>query len=152
VSYVRRVLVRNEKLRYATKLHWTVFVPGLLFLVPGAIVAFTLWKTGTKSPLLVLVAISLILVASVLLLEEWFQRWTTEIAVTSKRVIYKRGFIRRRTIEMNLDKVESVDVNQSVLGRLLGYGDIMIRGVGIGLEPLRHIDHPIRFRTHVTAG
>jgi hypothetical protein len=50
-----------------------------------------------------------------------------------------------------MDKVESVDVDQSVLGRLLDYGDITIRGTGVGIEPLRGIGAPLEFRNHVTA-
>jgi hypothetical protein len=52
---------------------------------------------------------------------------------------------------MHLDKVESVDVDQSLLGRILNYRDLTARGVGIGLEPLKNIDNPIEFRNHVTA-
>ena len=82
----------------------------------------------------------------------WFERWVTEIAVTNMRIIFKRGFIRRHTIEMNMDKVESVDVGQTLLGRLFNYGDITVRGTGSGFEPLRRIDDPLRFRSHVSAG
>ena len=60
----------------------------------------------------------------------WFIRWITEIAVTDRRVIYKRGFITRHTEEMNMDKVESVDVDQSILGRLLDYGTVHVIGTG----------------------
>jgi uncharacterized membrane protein YdbT with pleckstrin-like domain len=81
----------------------------------------------------------------------WFKRWTTELAVTNRRIIYKRGFIRRHTIEMNMDKVESVDVDQSFWGRILNYGTIVVHGTGGGLEPLRRIDSPIEFRNRVTA-
>jgi uncharacterized membrane protein YdbT with pleckstrin-like domain len=81
---------------------------------------------------------------------EWFERWTTEIAITDRRIIFKRGFIRRDTIEMSVEKVESVDVNQSLLGRLLDYGNITIRGTGTGFAPLRSIDSPLDFRSHVT--
>ena len=62
----------------------------------------------------------------------WFHRWTTETDVTNLRVVHKTGFIKRRTFEMSLDKVESVDVNQSILGRILNYGDVTICGVGEG--------------------
>ena len=55
------------------------------------------------------------------------------------------------TIEMHLDKVESIDVDQSIMGRILNYGTIIIRGVGVGIEPLPNIDSPIAFRNHVTA-
>ena len=54
----------------------------------------------------------------------WFHRWTTETDVTNLRVVHKTGFIKRQTFEMSLDKVESVDVNQSILGRIFNYGDV----------------------------
>ena len=60
----------------------------------------------------------------------WFIRWITEIAVTDRRVIYKRGFITRHTVEMNMDKVASVDVDQSILGRMLDYGTVHVIGTG----------------------
>jgi len=85
-----------------------------------------------------------------LLFSAWFRRHTTEIAVTNRRIIYKRGFISRQTVEMQMDKVESVDVNQTVWGRIFGYGEIQIHGVGGDIEPLRNIDAPIEFRNHVT--
>jgi uncharacterized membrane protein YdbT with pleckstrin-like domain len=66
-------------------------------------------------------------------------------------VIYKCGFIRRHTIEMNMDKIESVDVDQSIVGRILDYGTITVRGTGTGIEPLYRIDSPIAFRNFVTA-
>jgi uncharacterized membrane protein YdbT with pleckstrin-like domain len=92
-----------------------------------------------------------LLAAAVWLFIGWFRRWTTEIAVTDRRIIYKRGFIRRDTVEMHLDKVESVDVEQSILGRIMNYGDISIHGTGAGIEDLKNIGSPIAFRNHVTA-
>ncbi len=70
--------------------------------------------------------------------EAWFRRYTTEFDVTDKRVIYKTGFIQRRTIEMNMDKIESVDINQSLLGRVFDFGEVTIRGVGESWEPIFH--------------
>jgi uncharacterized membrane protein YdbT with pleckstrin-like domain len=81
----------------------------------------------------------------------WFKRWTTEVDVTDRRIVYKRGFIRRHTVEMNMDKVESVDVDQSIVGRICNYGDVTVRGTGASIEPLRLIDDPLAFRSHVTA-
>ena len=76
----------------------------------------------------------------------WFHRWTTETDVTNLRVVHKTGFIKRRTFEMSLDKVESVDVNQSILGRLLNYGSVTVRGVGEGAETIDTIASPLDFR------
>jgi len=80
----------------------------------------------------------------------WFRRWTTEIAVTDRRVILKHGFIRRATMEMNMAKVESIDVDQTLTGRLFNYGNFTIRGTGSSFETLRMIDEPLKLRTTVT--
>ena len=85
------------------------------------------------------------------LFRAWFRRWTTEIAVTSRRIIRKQGFIWRKTKEIALDKVESVDVDQSIPGRIFDYGDVLVHGTGQAIEELKLIASPIEFRNHVTA-
>ena len=149
MSYVEKVLQPGETLLYQTKISWTTYIPGLLVLI-AAIVVYLVLLSLAPSPWVATVAGLIVLaVALYLLFWEWFERWTTEIAITNRRVILKRGFIRRDTAEMHMDKVESVDVTQSILGRLLDYGDITVRGTGSGLETLRTIDSPIEFRNHV---
>jgi uncharacterized membrane protein YdbT with pleckstrin-like domain len=75
--------------------------------------------------------------------------WTSEFAITNKRVIVKRGLIRRHTLELNLQRVESVSVDQTIMGRILGYGTITIIGTGGTREPFRRIAHPLEFRKAV---
>jgi uncharacterized membrane protein YdbT with pleckstrin-like domain len=77
---------------------------------------------------------------------DWF---TSEFAVTNKRIMIKVGLISRRTLEMNLAKVESVNVDQSILGRILGYGNITIIGTGGTREPFYRISRPLDFRKAV---
>ena len=72
--------------------------------------------------------------------------WTSEYAITNKRVVIKVGLIRRRTIEMNVQKVESINVDQSILGRLLRYGDITVVGTGGTRESFKTLADPIGFR------
>ena len=151
MSYVKSVLQPGETVRYATDIHWMVYLPGVLLLVLAAAAYWTALQPVSARGIWVSIALVLLACAAVLLFFAWFRRWTTEIAVTDRRIIYKRGFIRRRTIEMHLDKVESVDVDPSILGRILNYGDILIRGVGVGIEPLKNIESPITFRNNVTA-
>ena len=81
----------------------------------------------------------------------WFIRWMTEIVVTDPRVIYAHGFILRHSVEVHMDKIESVDVDQSILGRMFDYGDVTIRGTGSTMEPFRAVDRHIAFRNEVTA-
>src|SRR5262245_37917240 len=151
MSYVKHVLLPDEKVRFITNVHWIKSVPAiLLVLLGGGIYLGSLNATHLQT-LVGIVGLVILAAGLVLLLHAWFTRWTTEIAVTDRRIIYKEGFIRRKTIEMHMDKVESVDVEQSILGRMLGYGDIVVRGVGTGFEPLRTIASAIEFRNHVTA-
>jgi uncharacterized membrane protein YdbT with pleckstrin-like domain len=114
--YIDHILQPGETVAYTTTLHWVVYLPviGLWLL---AFVALTVG--GALGPVSLLVAIACALVGLGLAFSAWFRRWTTEIDVTDRRIVYKRGFIRRHTVEMNMDKVESVDVDQSILGRML---------------------------------
>jgi uncharacterized membrane protein YdbT with pleckstrin-like domain len=150
MSYVRSVLQPDERVRYLTDIHWIIFLPGIAVFVLAALLYLLALSTTAAYVFWAVVAAILFIVAAGLLLAAWFRRITTEIAVTDRRIIYKRGFVSRRTIEMQMDKVESVDVDQSVMGRILNYGDIIIRGVGVGIEPLKNIEAPIEFRNHVT--
>jgi uncharacterized membrane protein YdbT with pleckstrin-like domain len=153
MSYVQRVLQPNEKVLHESTIHWMIFIPGVLLMLVGlaGLVLYGLDSAGN----LQILSYSLMAVGFIAgllsLAMAWFKRWTTEVAVTDKRIIYKQGFIRRHTVEMNMDKVESVDVDQSVFGRMFDYGDITVRGTGSGIEPLRKIDSPIQFRNAVTA-
>ncbi len=74
------------------------------------------------------------------------QKATTEIAITNTRLIYKRGLIARHVGEISVDRIEGVNVLQSVLGRILNYGRLAIRGMGVGEVVLPPIEDPIAFR------
>jgi uncharacterized membrane protein YdbT with pleckstrin-like domain len=154
MSYVKSVLQPGENVRYSTEIHWIIYLPGVLLLILAVVVYWVGFQPAARGAARIWdwLAGILFVAAAVWLFIAWFRRWTTEIAVTDRRIIYKRGFIRRRTIEMHLDKVESVDVDQTIMGRIMNYGDILIRGVGVGIEPLKNIESPIEFRNHVTAG
>src|SRR4029077_2635892 len=148
-SYVKEVLQPGETVLFASTIHWLTYAPALLLLIVA--IAATFMATGGHE--FIWRSISLVCFAAALLsaARAWFVRWTTEIAVTDRRIIYKRGFIRRHTIEMNMEKVESVDVNQSLFGRIFDYGDVLVRGTGVGFEPLQMIESPIALRNAVTA-
>jgi uncharacterized membrane protein YdbT with pleckstrin-like domain len=157
MSYVKKVLQPEETVKHESRIHWIVYVPGLIFVILalaaylfGGLAIPAGWTSSESWPMAI--GAALLIIALYLLLGAFFSRWTTELAITNRRIIFKRGFIRRHTIEMNMDKIESVDVDQSILGRILNYGDITVRGTGTGLEPLKDIDDPIAFRNHVTAG
>ena len=84
----------------------------------------------------------------ILLIWAWISYHTTEFAVTDKRLIAKTGLISRNTVEMFLDKVESLNVAQTVAGRILDYGTVTIRGTGSTSEPINNISAPLTLRKH----
>jgi hypothetical protein len=115
-----------------------------------AVVAYWLSETRFLPGIWRYSAYALALVAVVLIIQQWLEWWVTEIAITNRRIIYKKGLIRRQTNEMNMDKVESVQIDQSILGRMLDYGDVKLLGTGEGFETLRTIASPIELRNSVT--
>ena len=143
--YVDKVLQPGEQVRYRASLNWILYAPGLAVWL----VALVLYLAASV-PFFQYVALAIFIGGLVLIARAWFYWWTTEIAVTDRRVIYKTGFISRKTTEMHMDKIESVDVDQSVLGRILDYGDVVMRGTGSGLAPIRNVDAPLELRNHVT--
>ena len=155
MSYVAKVLEPGEEVRYRAKLSWTAYVPGALVLIIGiAIALLGLYFADVHAYIYIAGKIlgGLVGLGGLLMIgEALYRRWTTEIAVTNKRVILKRGLVLRRTIEMNMSKVESVDVVQSIVGRIFGYGNVTIRGTGSSLEPIYGIDDPLGFRSSITS-
>ena len=151
--YIDDILQPGEKVLYSTNAHWIFYLPSIAAWIVAIafVVASRMFVTDTPMLLCLALAALSAVFALYRMLIAWFHRWTTETDVTNLRVVHKTGFIKRRTFEMSLDKVESVDVNQSILGRILNYGDVTVRGVGEGAETIRTIASPLDFRNHITA-
>ncbi len=160
MSYVERVIQPGESLLYRAPLHWVVYLPGMVLAALGiAVLGYgAVGGQGTAGNARGMLDVALlglgalgILAAVVSLLGAFIRRTSTEIAVTSRRVIYKTGIVRRLTSEISVDKIETVLVDQSIWGRILNFGTIVIRGTGGGLEPVRNIEDPLTFRSKLTA-
>ena len=162
MKYVTRVLQPDETVVYATTLHWLVYFRAIVLLLIGAalLVASTMVGDRIANPeyekyavlALEVVAGIFFLFAILSALRALIRRATTELAITDRRVIYKAGLLRRHTVEINRSKVETVGVNQSIMGRLLGFGTVVVRGTGGSFEPIPFIAEPLTFRNHITAG
>src|SRR6202043_1290624 len=143
----------GEKVLYSTNAHWIFYLPAIGAWTVVLILLILSRATATEGIVLLCLSAAAVVAIAALYwtVKAWFHRWTTETDVTNLRVVHKTGFIKRRTFEMSLDKVESVDVNQSILGRLLTYGKVTVRGVGEGAETIQTIAAPLDFRNHITA-
>ena len=125
MSYVENNLIQGEQVVYRAELHWIIFIWPVIF--------------------------SFVLIGIPWLIAAILQKKTTEMAVTNKRVIIKTGIISRRTIEINLSKIENIEVNQNIIGRIFGYGIITIVGTGGTHEPFENVSQPLDFRKSVLA-
>jgi uncharacterized membrane protein YdbT with pleckstrin-like domain len=124
-SYVQNSLVKDEKVIYEGKVSMWSLLPLVL--------------TG----LIFLPAMGLGLVFIIAAIIRYV---TTELAFTNKRVIAKFGFISRKTVEINISKVESIQVNQGILGRICNFGTLVVSGAGNPQAPIPGISDPMQFR------
>ena len=147
MSYVSKVLQPEERVLMLGRLHWITYREAAIALV----LALLVFWFGGKPFLLNMIGWSLLAASVGLAKFAAFKQWITEIAVTTKRVIFKHGFIRRITSEMNMDKIESVVVTQSITGRVLDYGSIRILGTGEGMEHLYKVAAPVALRNCIVA-
>jgi uncharacterized membrane protein YdbT with pleckstrin-like domain len=124
VSYIDQSLIEGEQVIHRGRVSWwsafwLIFL-GLLTLVVVIGLVFLVWA--------------------------WIRVRSTEIAITNKRIIAKFGFVKRHTVEINLDKVEALRVEQGVVGRMLNFGTIYISGAGTSVAPIPDIADPLVFR------
>jgi len=147
MSYVAKNLVAGESLVYETGVHWSVLVwPVLIAIVVGA-GAFACFLE--KQSDFLYAGAALAVVAAAIVAVAALRRSATEIAVTNRRVIIKTGWAHRRSVEIMLPKVESIGITEPFMGRVLGYGTVVVRGTGGTPEPFDRIAHPSEFRKHV---
>jgi heme/copper-type cytochrome/quinol oxidase subunit 1 len=158
MSYVQSNLVPGETVIYETRLHWVVTLANLvvgclLLLLPGAFLLYYAHKqSGIESKELHVMeggAAVFLISGIIVILAGMVRRNATEMAVTNRRVVIKTGLASRKTIEMLLNKVESIEVSETTAGRMLGYGTIVVIGTGGTPEPFHKVAHPLEFRSQV---
>lgn len=142
LKYVNQNLLPEENVISAAELHWWIYLPGGFVSFIGAILLIVAPMFG----------IPVIGYGFFILLKNWITSYTTEIAITNRRIVVKTGFIRRDTIELLHSKVESLSLDQNILERLLDFGTIVVHGTGGGKTYIPNIAKPLKFRiTALTA-
>jgi uncharacterized membrane protein YdbT with pleckstrin-like domain len=164
MGYVDRNLVPGETLLYRTRHHWLVLlgpvIGGSSLLVPGVgLVAEAIATrdsaglvvgSSTISPKMMAVTGAILVFAAIITFAYGVaKRNATEMAVTNRRVLIKTGMTSRRTLDLMLSRVESIGVEETAAGRVLGYGSVIVRGTGGTPEPFLMIAHPQEFRRAV---
>ena len=127
MGYVEDTIGTNEKIVYTVNFHWIY----------------------TFSAFLYLLFFGVFIIGIIIFLKMMINKWTTERVLTNSRYIQKTGWIARDTEEISIYKIEEVDLSQSILGRILGYGSIRISGTGSGNIVLKSIDDPLIFQKYL---
>lgn len=157
MGYLERCLVPGEEVRYRASLHWSVILRFILLgtiLDLSGIACFVWWALshrgeGSSPGVLPFAGAALLALGGLVIAAGLIRRSATEIVVTSRRVLIKTGIVERRTVELLLSKVESVDVTETVWGRMLGFGRVVLRGTGGTPESFERVGNPLEFRRQI---
>ena len=148
MSYIQRNLLPAERVIYTTKLHWIEYIAKALWSsIAGLMICFPFAST-LPTPGIIL-ATGLFALFGLFL--AWINVLTSEFAVTNSRVLVKVGLLRRHSLEIVLRQIEGIGVDQGILGRILGFGTIIVSGTGATKEPFIRISKPLEFRRQVQA-
>ncbi len=156
MSYIDTTLMRDETIVYRCRPHWIIFSQAVIWLVVSFIIlqigphySFLRYELVAEWQIYTILSLSLFLFAIYCAISAYITLISSEYGVTNRRVLMKVGFIRRTTIEILLHRIESIKVSQSVFGRLLGYGSIVVSGTGGSRDPFPNLPNPLDFRNKV---
>jgi len=141
MSYIKDTLLKDEQILYYTKPHYIVFYTVLLWL---ALAVF-----AVKFAADLLIGGAMLLMGLVSFVNDLISYYCAEYVITNRRILMKVGFIRRKSLEIFLDRVEGIYVEQGIIGRVLNFGTIIIAGVGGTKNPFFYISDPLKFRSSI---
>lgn len=172
MDYIRQSLGEDEELVHVAHFHWLYTVSAVFNIVFGVGLAIAIivgsiivepslpdmfrfnvpqdagWldKVRAVHPGVKILAFLVLVMGLFRYAQMMIIKATTEIVITNKRLVYKRGLVARYVGEMNIDRIEGVNVLQGVMGRIFNYGRLMVRGMGVGEVVLPSIEDPLKFR------
>lgn len=148
MGYIDNNLMKGEEVVYKASLHWAIYIPTALWLLLGILMVAI--SVGEEESSVMVIAIIFFVFAVFALIKAIIANVTSEFAVTNKRLILKEGLIARNTVELMLTKCEGVALDQDILGRILGYGTLIIT-TGGATNKYRKIKDPIIFRNYLNS-
>jgi uncharacterized membrane protein YdbT with pleckstrin-like domain len=151
LSFIDKNLLANEVVIYRAHVHWVIFLNTFLYLLLSIVACGFNLRLTEPNQLLWAISILGLMLAFISSITGYIRYKTSEFAITNKRVLIKIGFIQRHSLEVLLHKVEGIGVNQSIFGRILGFGTITVTGTGGTKETFDLIAAPLEFRKQVQA-
>jgi uncharacterized membrane protein YdbT with pleckstrin-like domain len=149
MSYIGNHLMPGEEVVREARLNRIIYLPAALLLVLSVVQFVEVYRGGQETRPALAVPVFFLALAAVAALPPFIRRVSSEFAVTTKRVVVKVGFLRRHSTEILLRQVEGITVDQGLIGRIFGYGTIVIEGTGSDRTPYKGIAAPMEFRLAV---
>jgi len=156
MTYLSKMLLPDERIVYIATLHWVIFIPGMCLTALGgfigfysyALIGFIMGQSMAQvfGRVLAGAAFILALVGLGLLIGALVRQSSTELAITNRRLIAKYGFISRSTFEIMINRVTGANFDQTIMGRLLGFGTILVHGAGGDISPFDVVTNPQLFQ------
>ncbi|NJL13107.1 MAG: PH domain-containing protein [Microscillaceae bacterium] len=150
MSYVKENLARGERVVHTTHLHWVLFLESLSIVGLGLFISYLGYSyrqaLGSFNFVIDYIAMAVLIFGGGKFLIEFIRHQSSEFAVTTRRIIIKVGVLQRKSVSMPLSKIESIEIDQSILGRLLGFGSINITGTGTAESKFDLLNNPGEFR------
>lgn len=144
MNYIQNNLQAGEEIKYKADIHWYIFISPAVLLLLGA------YFFSAGAGFLYYIGIILLLSGVFQLIKRGLHKIGTECVVTNKKVILKSGFLSRDALELILNKCEGLRINQSVMGRIFGFGSIVVTTGGV-TNTFKFIANPVKFRNEINA-
>ncbi|MEL5892959.1 PH domain-containing protein [Bacteroides sp. GD17] len=144
MSYIQDNLQAGEEIKYKANIHWYIFVYPVILLLLGACLS------SARTSFIYYIGLLLLILGLFQLVKRVFIKLGAEYVITNKKVILKSGFLSRDALELILNKCEGLRINQSIMGRILGFGSIVVT-TGGATNTFNYITNPMKFRNEINA-
>jgi len=164
MSYVQKILFDGEEILYQGRVHWVVYAKGIFSLMAAVFFAVTLPDSAGLATAKIsreykiiqaipgLIIGGFFLHGSYNLISAFLTATFTELVVTSHRIVAKFGVYETTTMEMDRHKIAGITIHQSITGKMLGYGDVFLRGFGNNINNLPPLSNPYELQRYTTTG
>ena len=153
MSYARENLFRGERIIYRTSLHWVIFIESFSILTLGLIITFYTERNrdflGSSVSFIEYMYMGIFIFGGIKFLLEFIRLRTSEFVVTTDRTMIKVGVLKRTSTSMPLSKIESIEIDQTIIGRLFNFGSIHITGTGTAESKFDYLSNPHKFRRKI---
>ncbi|MDH3663845.1 MAG: PH domain-containing protein [Alphaproteobacteria bacterium] len=148
--YVNKTLQPEEEIIYVSRFHWIYTLRSIGPLLAALAVVFGAWLVGVATPFLLILALP-VLFALGHFLKRMAYKWTNRVVITNKRLIVQKGWTKRNTMDLGLDRILGHKIAEDAWGQTLGYGKFILVGAGVGeIELPGFMSNPARFRRALT--